>query len=72
MAGLRLFVGVALACIAIRTFVALGVLGPVIVAGDSMAPRLADGERIVVDQLSPNWRPLRRWDRVVARSPDDA
>ncbi|MEN1678567.1 MAG: signal peptidase I [Planctomycetota bacterium] len=51
-----------------QTFVALGLLRPVVVEGVSMAPTL-DGERLLVDRTPTS---PRRWDVVVARRPDDA
>lgn len=72
MGVLRLAIGVALVCVVLRTFVALGIINPVVVVGSSMAPGLAEGDRVVVDRASIAWRSLQRWERVVTRSPDDA
>lgn len=52
----------------VRTFVAIGWLRPVVVAGDSMSPTLASGKAILVERLVTP----RRWDTVVLRSPTDA
>lgn len=51
-----------------QTFVALGWLQPVEVAGESMAPVLVDGQRVLVRR----WGAPRRWDVVVVRAPEDA
>jgi len=48
-----------------NTFVAIGWLRPVVVAGDSMAPTLQAGQRVLVRR----WRAPQRWDVVVLRSP---
>lgn len=51
-----------------QTFVAIGWLRPVVVAGDSMVPTFEPGQPILV------WRNQtpQRWDTVVLRSPTDA
>ena len=56
------------AVLAMQTFIAIGWLRPVVVAGDSMAPARLDGERVWVSR----WRRPDRWDAVVMRSPEDA
>lgn len=48
-----------------NTFVAIGWLRPIVVAGDSMAPTLQAGQRVLVRR----WRAPQRWDVVVLRSP---
>ena len=48
-----------------NTFVAIGWLRPAVVAGDSMAPTLEPGERVLVRR----WRAPQRWDVVVLQSP---
>lgn len=65
---LRTAVLLATLVLAVQTFVALGWLRPVVVAGDSMAPTHAGGDRLLVRR----WSPPRRWDAVVLRSPTDA
>ncbi|QDT67454.1 Signal peptidase I V [Planctomycetes bacterium MalM25] len=65
---LRTAVLLASLVLAVQTFVALGWLRPVEVAGDSMAPSHADGGRLLVRR----WGLPRRWDVVVLRSPNDA
>lgn len=65
---LRTAVGLATLVLATQTFVAIGWLRPVVVAGDSMSPMLADGRPVLVRR----WRTPRRWDAVVLRSPEDA
>lgn len=54
--------------LAADTFVGLGWLRPVVVAGDSMAPTLTGADRLRVSR----WRTPRRWDVVVLRPPTDA
>ena len=52
-----------------NTFVALGWLQPIVVAGDSMAPHYSSQEPLLIRR----WvGPIERWDVVVARSPLDA
>jgi signal peptidase I len=48
-----------------NTFVAIGWLRPIVVAGDSMAPTLRAGQRVLVRR----WRAPQRWDVVVLQSP---
>lgn len=54
--------------LATQTFVAIGWLRPVVVAGDSMAPAYESGQRLTIRR----WATPRRWDVVVLRSPTDA
>lgn len=54
--------------LSVQTFVAMGWLRPVVVAGDSMLPALPDGSPLAIRRLG---RP-GRWDAVVIRSPADA
>lgn len=54
--------------LATNTFVAIGWLQPIVVAGDSMAPTFVDGQRLFIKR---NVTP-QRWDTVVVRSPMDA
>lgn len=65
---LRTAVGLAVLVLATQTFVAIGWLRPVVVAGESMSPALVDGQRVLVRR----WRAPRRWEAVVLRSPEDA
>lgn len=66
--ALRTAVLLATLVLAVQTFVAIGWLRPVVVAGDSMAPAFVDGQRLLVRR----GREPRRWDAVVLRSPTDA
>lgn len=68
LATLRLGVLFAALMLVTNTFVAVGWLRPVVVAGDSMAPTFEPGERLFVRR----WRAPQRWDVVVLRSPTDA
>ncbi len=54
--------------LAVNTFVAIGWLQPVVVAGDSMAPAYESGQRLLIRR----WSAPERWDAVVLRSPTDA
>lgn len=64
---LRNVVGLATLVLAVQTFVAIGWLRPVVVAGDSMEPALVGGQRVLVRR----WPTPQRWDKVVLRSPED-
>ncbi|MEN0110890.1 MAG: signal peptidase I, partial [Planctomycetota bacterium] len=66
--AMRLAVALFSVWLTVSTFVAVGWLRPVVVAGDSMAPHARRGDRVWVDRL----RTPRRWDAAVVRSPDDA
>ncbi|MGL4513978.1 MAG: signal peptidase I [Lacipirellulaceae bacterium] len=66
--ALRAIVLAVVAVVAVECFVSLGLMRPVLVIGDSMAPSLTSGQRVSV---RPADRP-RRWDVVVLRSPVDA
>lgn len=66
--ALRTAVLLATLVLAMQTFVALGWLRPVVVAGDSMSPAYESGDRLIVRR----WRAPERWDAVVLRSPTDA
>lgn len=63
--ALRLGVLLATLVLLTNTFVAMGWMRPVVVAGDSMAPTLAAGQRVLVRR----WRAPQRWDVVVLQSP---
>ncbi|TWT95352.1 Signal peptidase I U [Botrimarina colliarenosi] len=67
-AALRLAILCGAIILAAQTFVAIGWLRPIVVAGDSMAPTLEPGQRVSVRR----WRAPKRWDVVVLRSPVDA
>lgn len=62
---LRLGVLFATLVLLTNTFVAIGWLRPIVVAGDSMAPTLQAGQRVLVRR----WREPQRWDVVVLQSP---
>jgi signal peptidase I len=62
---LRVGVLIATLVLLTNTFVAIGWLRPIVVAGDSMAPMLRAGQRVLVRR----WRAPQRWDVVVLQSP---
>lgn len=66
--ALRTSVLLAAIVLVTQTFVAIGWLRPVVVAGDSMSPTFETGQGIVVRRTQTP----RRWDAVVLRSPTDA
>ena len=66
------FVGACLLSILLRTWLLMGLVVPVIVAGDSMQPTLARDKRILVDRTAYFWQTPRRGDVVVFRCPERA
>ena len=69
--ALRLAVGCLILAIGLRTWLVMGLIEPVTVAGSSMVPSLRSGDRLWVDRASQFWRSAKRWDVVVARNPQD-
>lgn len=63
--------GVVLALL-VRTWMVLGLVVPVTVAGKSMEPTLQSGDRVLVDRTAYHWRPPARGDVVVFRCPGQA
>jgi signal peptidase I len=70
-AGLRVGIGAGVAMLLLQTFLVLGAIAPFRVEGVSMAPTLAEGERILVDRTAYWLRPPARWDIVAVRCPHD-
>ncbi len=66
--ALRLGVMFATLVLLANTFVAIGWLQPIVVAGNSMSPTLDAGQRVLVRR----WRAPQRWDVVVLQSPTGA
>lgn len=66
---LRIAVLLSTLVLSVQTFVAMGWLRPIVVAGDSMMPAYPDGSPLIVRRLG---RRPGRWDAVVLRSPEDA
>ena len=58
--------------LAVPLVAVLFLVQPFQVEGRSMQPRLEDGERILVDKLSPRFRAIGRGDILVFRSPADS
>lgn len=67
----RFAVGVAILALAFHTWLVLGLVVPVRIAGSSMEPTLGDARRLLVDRTAFTWRQPRRWEVVVFHSPDD-
>ena len=68
----RLLIGVVVAALIMHVWFVVGIVAPVTVAGSSMAPTLADSQRMLVDRTAFAFREPRRWEVAVFRSPDDA
>jgi len=65
----RLAVGAVLLVVMVQAFFVLGLVPPVVVAGDSMAPTLPPGERMWIDRTAYWWRAPARGDVVVLPCP---
>ncbi len=70
--AIRLAVTCLILAIGLRTWLVMGLIEPVTVAGSSMVPALQGGDRLWIDRTAMLWRPPKRWDVVVARNPTDA
>lgn len=70
-AACRFAVGVAILALALHTWLMLGLVVPVSIAGSSMEPTLIDARRLLVDRTAFTLRQPRRWEVVVFQSPDD-
>jgi signal peptidase I len=70
-AALRVCIGAGVTVLVLQTFLVLGVIVPLRVDGNSMAPTLSDGERILVDRTAYWFRSPARWNLVVLRCPHD-
>jgi signal peptidase I len=68
----RLLVGVLVAALVTHTWLLMGLIVPVMVAGSSMAPTLQDTHRLLIDRTAFAFRQPQRWEVVVFRSPEDA
>ena len=72
LAACRLVVGVGVVALLMHTWLLMGLVVPVTVAGSSMAPTLEEPQRLLVDRTAYAFREPRRWEIVVFRSPVDA
>ena len=68
---IRLAVGCLILAIGLRTWLVMGLIEPVTIAGSSMVPSLRSGDRLWIDRASQLWRSAKRWDVVIARNPQD-
>ncbi len=67
--AIRLTVASIILAIGLRTWLVMGLIEPVTVAGSSMVPTLREGDRLWIDRASLCWRTLKRWEMVVAPNP---
>jgi len=67
--AIRLAVACLLLSIGLRTWLVMGLIEPVTVAGSSMAPTLKPGDPLVIYRNAWQWRQPRRWELVVACNP---
>lgn len=65
----RWAVGAVLLVVMVQAFFVLGLVPPVVVAGDSMAPTLPPGQRMWIDRTAYWWRAPARGDVVVLPCP---
>jgi len=70
--AIRLTVACLILAIGLRTWLVMGWIEPVTVAGCSMVPTLQGGERLWIDRTARLWSQPQRWEVVVARNPTDA
>ena len=68
---LRLAIGTLLLAIGLRTWLVMGIVAPVVVSGNSMAPTLEHGDPLWIDRTVFQRRLPQRWEVVVARNPTD-
>ncbi len=66
---LHLCVACLILAIGLRTWLVMGLIEPVTVAGSSMEPTLQPGTRLWIDRTAWQWQEPRRWELVVARNP---
>jgi signal peptidase I len=71
-AACRLAVGVCLIALVTHTWLLMGLVVPVTVAGSSMTPTLQNAHRLLIDRTAFLFRGPQRWEVVVFRSPQDA
>jgi len=69
--AIRPVVACLLLALGLRTWLVMGLIEPVTVAGCSMAPTLEHGEALWIDRTAFQWRLPRRWEVIVARNPTD-
>ncbi len=69
--AIRLAVACFLLAIGLRTWLVMGLIEPVTVAGSSMVPTLHEGDRLWIDRTALLWRQPQRWEVVVARNPQN-
>lgn len=69
--AVRLAVSCVILSLGIRTWVVMGLIDPVTVAGRSMAPTLSDGDHLWIDRTAFQRRAPRRWEVVIAINPTD-
>jgi signal peptidase I len=65
-------VGSVVLALVVRTWLVMGLVAPVTVAGKSMQPTLASGDRVLVDRAAFVWHGPARGDVVVFRCPSRA
>ena len=70
--AIHLAVGCLILALVLRTWLVMGLIEPVTVAGSSMAPTLRDGDRLQVDRTAFQHRQPSRWELVCALNPTDA
>lgn len=64
---LQILIGAALAVLAARTFLVLGLILPCRVTSDSMEPTIQVGQRLIVDRTAYWFRQPHRWEVIVFR-----
>ncbi|WP_145057751.1 signal peptidase I [Adhaeretor mobilis] len=65
-------VGILCLSLILRTWVALGVVEPVRVLGNSMSPLIQEGDALLIDRTACLWSTPGRWQTVVLLSPAGA
>ncbi len=67
-------IGLAITALVLHTWLLMGLIVPVVVAGDSMAPTLNGGgrQRVIIDRTAFVLRQPRRWEVIVFRCPSSA
>ncbi len=70
--AIRLAVTTLILALGLRTWLVMGLIEPVVVAGSSMMPTLQEGERLWIDRTALLWRHPERWEVVVSRNLFDA
>jgi len=70
--AIHLAVACLILAMGLRTWLVIGWIEPVTVAGSSMVPTLQNGDRLWIDRTALLWHRPQRWEVVVARNPYDA